>query len=56
MCEWTRASDGGWASIFDFSITGQNFLSPRHAELPSELGLKHTLVARSVFAKVTWRF
>jgi iron complex outermembrane receptor protein len=48
----------GWRTgeHIDFSVTGQNLLSPRHAEFPSELGLNQTLVARSVFAKVTWRF
>jgi iron complex outermembrane recepter protein len=48
----------GWrmSEHFDFSITGQNLLSPRHAEFPSELGVNYTLVSRSVFAKVTWKF
>jgi len=40
----------------DFSVVGQNLLSPRHAEFPSELGVNYTLVVRSVFAKVSWRF
>jgi iron complex outermembrane recepter protein len=48
----------GWrmGEHFDFSIAGQNLLSPRHAEFPGEIGLNYTLVARSVFAKVTWKF
>jgi iron complex outermembrane receptor protein len=48
----------GWkvGEHLDFSIAGQNLLSPRHAEFPSELGLNHTLVPRTVFAKITWRF
>ncbi len=48
----------GWrvGEYFDFSLAGQNLLSPRHAEFPSEIGINSTLVSRSVFAKVTWRF
>ena len=40
----------------DFSAVGQNLLSPRHAEFPDDLALNHTLVARTVFVKVTWKF
>lgn len=40
----------------DFSAVGQNLLSPRHAEFPDDVGLNHVLIARSVFAKVTFRF
>jgi iron complex outermembrane receptor protein len=48
----------GWRASehLDFSVVGQNLLSPRHAEFPSDVGLNYTLVARSVFAKITWKF
>jgi iron complex outermembrane receptor protein len=40
----------------EVSIVGQDLLSPRHAEFPDEYNLNHTLIKRSVFAKLTWRF
>jgi len=40
----------------EFSIAGQNLLTPRHAEFPDELGASHTVIERSVFGKVVWRF
>ena len=48
----------GWKAneYLDFSLIGQNLLTPRHAEFRSDNGLNYTLVERSVFAKITWRF
>ena len=48
----------GWkmGEHLDFSAVGQNLLSPRHLEFPGELALNDTLVARTVFVKVTWKF
>jgi iron complex outermembrane receptor protein len=40
----------------EFSVSGQNLLTPRHAEFPDELGASHTVIERSVFGKVVWRF
>jgi len=40
----------------DVSAVGQNLLSPRHAEFPDDVGVNHTLVARSVFVKFTFKF
>ncbi|HLJ29533.1 MAG TPA: TonB-dependent receptor [Candidatus Angelobacter sp.] len=40
----------------EFSVVGQNLLSPRHAEFPDAFYVNHTLVKRSAYAKVTWRF
>jgi len=40
----------------DFSLAGQNLLTPRHAEFHDAYEVNHTLVERSVSAKVTWRF
>jgi hypothetical protein len=38
-------------------VVGQNLLTPRHVEFSNEIyPTLHTLVERSVFAKVTWRF
>ena len=48
----------GWKTgeHLNFSVVGQNLLSPRHAEFPGDVGLNYTLVARSVFARMTWKF
>ncbi len=49
----------GWrvGEFVELSVVGQNLLTPRHAEFSDELyPLNHTLVERSVFGKVTWRF
>jgi iron complex outermembrane receptor protein len=49
----------GWrvGEFVELSIVGQNLLTPRHAEFSDTLyPLNRTLVERSVFAKVTWRF
>jgi iron complex outermembrane receptor protein len=44
------------SEYLELSIAGQNLLSPRHAEFQDANGQLHTLVQRSVFGKVTWRF
>jgi len=48
----------GWyvGELFEFSIVGQNLLSPAHAEYHDAFSILHTLAERSVFCKVTWRF
>ena len=48
----------GWrvGESVEISVVGQNLLTPRHAEFPDNDSLDHTLVERSVFGKVTWRF
>ena len=38
------------------SLVGQNLLTPRHAEFHNAYELRRTLVERSAFAKITWRF
>jgi iron complex outermembrane recepter protein len=57
---YTRAdSRFGWRAgeNLEFSVVGQNLLGPRHVEF-SDAGypVHNTLVERSVFGKVTWRF
>jgi iron complex outermembrane receptor protein len=49
----------GWrvGEFVEISVVGQNLLTPRHAEFSDTIyPLDHTLVERSVFGKVTWRF
>ena len=48
----------GWrvGEFIELSVVGQNLFTPRHAEFFYSYGLNQTLVERSVFAKVTWRF
>jgi len=49
----------GWrvGEAVELSVVGQNLLAPRHAEFFNPVyPLNYTLVERSVFAKVTWRF
>jgi iron complex outermembrane receptor protein len=48
----------GWKTgeHLDFSVVGQNLLTPRHLEFPGEIGLNNTLVARTIFARITWKF
>ena len=49
----------GWrvGEFVEISVVGQNLLTPRHAEFSdTTYPLNHTLVERSVFGKVTWRF
>lgn len=40
----------------EFSIAGQNLLTPRHTEFVDGYEVDYTLVQRSVIAKLTWRF
>jgi iron complex outermembrane receptor protein len=48
----------GWRAgeSLEFSVVGQNLASRRHLEFADTLGINGTLVLRSVFAKVQWRF
>jgi iron complex outermembrane recepter protein len=48
----------GWRAgeSLELSIVGQNLLSPAHAEYHDTFSILHSLMARSVFGKVTWRF
>ena len=48
----------GWrlGESTEISVVGQNLLSPRHAEFPDGAIVNHTLIERSVFAKIIWRF
>jgi iron complex outermembrane receptor protein len=48
----------GWhaGESLEFSIVGQNLLSPAHAEYHDAFAILHTLVERSFFCKATWRF
>ncbi|MDP9053490.1 MAG: TonB-dependent receptor [Acidobacteriota bacterium] len=48
----------GWRAgeSLEFSLVGQNLASPRHLEFADALVLNPTLVVRSVFARVQWRF
>jgi iron complex outermembrane receptor protein len=49
----------GWrlGEFIELSVVGQNLLSPRHAEFAnSGYPTNYTLMERSAFAKVTWRF
>jgi iron complex outermembrane recepter protein len=48
----------GWrlGESLELSVVGQNLLSPAHAEYHDAFSILHSLVARSFFAKVTWRF
>jgi iron complex outermembrane receptor protein len=47
----------GWRAgeSIEFSIAGQNLLTPRHAEFHDDL-MFHTLSARTIVGKITWRF
>jgi iron complex outermembrane recepter protein len=40
----------------ELSLVGQNLLTPLHAEFHNAFEVRRTLVERSVFAKITWRF
>ena len=40
----------------EFSIVGQNLLTPRHSEFDDAYELNHTQLKRSVYGKITWRF
>ncbi len=48
----------GWrvSESLDLSLVGQNLLSPRHAEFHDAYEVRRTLVERSVYAKLTYRF
>jgi iron complex outermembrane receptor protein len=49
----------GWrvGEFVELSVVGQNLLTPRHVEFSDTIyPTNYTLVERSVFAKVTWRF
>jgi len=48
----------GWhpGEKIEFSLVGQNLLSPGHLEFIATEAAVSTLVQRSVFGKVTWRF
>ncbi len=48
----------GWrlGESLEISVMGQNLLSPAHAEYHDAYSILHSLVARSFFAKITWRF
>jgi iron complex outermembrane receptor protein len=48
----------GWRAgeFIEFNVVGQNLISPRHLEFADTLGINGTLVIRSVFAKIQWRF
>jgi outer membrane receptor protein involved in Fe transport len=45
-----------WNEKAELSVTGQNLLSPRHAESVDEDGTLHTLVERSMAVRLAWRF
>ena len=57
---YTRADSRlGWRAgeFVELSVVGQNLLTPRHAEFSDTFyPLNRTLVERSFFGKVTWRF
>jgi iron complex outermembrane receptor protein len=40
----------------EVSVVGQNLLTPLPAEFHNELDLRRTLVERSIFGRITWRF
>jgi iron complex outermembrane receptor protein len=40
----------------EFSVVGQNLLTPRHTEFVDGYEVDYTLVQRSVLARITWRF
>ena len=48
----------GWrlGEFTEFSLVGQNLLTPQHAESEVAFGVIPTLIRRSIYAKITWRF
>ena len=48
----------GWrlGKSFEASLVGQNLLTPRHAEFHTSYEIQRTLVERSVFGRIIWRF
>ena len=48
----------GWrvGEFTEISVVGQNLLTPLHAEFHNVYEVRRTLIERSVFGKITWRF
>jgi iron complex outermembrane receptor protein len=47
----------GWRNErLEVSLVGQNLLRPSQAEFPDELGISHSMVPRSAFLRISWRF
>jgi iron complex outermembrane receptor protein len=48
----------GWRAgeFVEFSVAGQNLLTPRHIEFGDGIQVHVTQVERSIAGKVTWRF
>jgi iron complex outermembrane receptor protein len=48
----------GWrvGEYVELSLNGQNLLTPRRAEFHNAYEVRRTLIERSVFGKITWRF
>jgi len=48
----------GWRAgeNVEFSIVGQNLLTPHHFEFPDAVQVHPTQIERSIFGKVTWHF
>jgi len=48
----------GWkiGEFTEISLVGQNLLTPLHAEFHNAYEVRRTLVERSAFAKITWKF
>jgi len=48
----------GWrmGESLEFSLAGQNLLTPRHSEFPDTHQLNATYVQRSIIGNLTWRF
>jgi iron complex outermembrane recepter protein len=48
----------GWRAgeSIEFSVAGQNLLTPRHIEFRDGMSTNVTQVERSIVGKVTWRF
>jgi hypothetical protein len=53
---WTRGFAWRLGKSTEFSVVGQNLLTPLHAEFHNAYEVRRTLVERSVFGKITWRF
>jgi len=48
----------GWTPKprLELSVAGQNLLTPLHAEFHNAYELRRTLIERSIYGKITWRF
>jgi len=48
----------GWRirESLELSLVGQNLLTPLHAEFHNSYEVERTLIERSVFGKITWKF